>query len=498
MKLLYFYAQKAKEAAKTGTYKEETLIFIKALFEWEHPERSTYQKEAVCIVLIRKNPAKDEKPYQIWLPTYRTIGKEGKNYIYSPNFEYIARVVTSLSEMQKEGKFNIFMAYNTFRQFEGYNRKKTKAFRSQALGVDLDFNKLDRFKSLSYEQSINIIKTEKEDIFKRYSPMIIQSGGGCQLYFLMDKPLILTYTQNGKSYMDNGTADFMEWSQYFNNEFMDYGADPHCKGDTARIYRIPGVYSLKYEDPRLVRLTAQGAKIDPEAIPTLPKPQTARTEPQEAAGKEKKQAKPGRKKSNHCFSNKYVLWYGRNYFNDMLDHRARERAYKNIVTNRIDDLYTAIKQRNYNITGFRNETIFIFSILKAITETDKALVFQEAKKLNNIFTEPLFEDEVKNIVNSVLDNDITIITNESIYKRLYKPLGTDLGALKGKYTPEAKKATERQRKAKAYISKKEYSKEEKMNYIKEHSELSSVQIALDLNCNEKTIRRLRKEIKQAA
>ena len=77
---LKYYADRAREAAKadTNTYLgDPTYRFVKQMFEWRHPERSTYNREAACIVLIRKNPAKGEKPRQIWLPTYRSSLNSG-------------------------------------------------------------------------------------------------------------------------------------------------------------------------------------------------------------------------------------------------------------------------------------------------------------------------------------------------------------------------------------------------------------------------------------
>lgn len=81
MSILYFYTQKAETAAKSGTvgYETDTLTFLKSLFEWKHPERSTYFGEKACITLLKQikmGEKSDSSPVkQIWILTY-TAHKE--------------------------------------------------------------------------------------------------------------------------------------------------------------------------------------------------------------------------------------------------------------------------------------------------------------------------------------------------------------------------------------------------------------------------------------
>ena len=456
MNNLAYYAEDARRKARQDRILHYDAIakFIDGLFFCKDLKLSAANKEAACIVMIR-----DKEVFQFWLPIYTDDVSTRSITKHLENLFYIASVIKYLANTQQEGQYNLFIGYNTFRYENGYRRTKAQAFRSRAIGIDLDFNKLERFKELTYEESIAIIKEEHKETFDKYRPMIVQSGGGCQLYFLLDRDLLLTNEEDRHR--------FLLLSKHFNDLFKDCGADSHCKGDAARIFRPPLCYSLKYESPRIVQLTECGMQrsyADISDTDSRPKSAT-------------------RKASN------------RTPRNTALDdtHALREgtQAHENIVAKRIRDLYRALEQVSYDIEGFRNHTIFIYGALRYAECKDYDLLLDSVTELNNRFLTPLRAKEITAILDNVIDKKV-FVSNSFIYDTLYFPLGIDTTGFEGLYTAQEERAAERRRKAEKRVKKKKYSKEEKLKYINAHKRLSNKKLAEILCCHERTIKELRK------
>lgn len=473
MEDLKYYVDLAKREAKEDNtlYRDDTYRFIKQMFEWRHPERSTYHHEAACIVLIRNKPDKGEAPRQVWLPTYWSSVDDGKR-IYKDNFDYITKVIKALTSFQQEGQYNLFMAYGTFRYEEGYNRTQAKAYKIKAIGIDLDFNKLPEFQGKSFDESIAAIRKLHTDTFARYTPMIVRSGGGCQLYFLLNRPIMLYDSKEG-CLSAQGMERFKQLSSYFNTEFADCGSDTHCKGDTARIFRVPGTYSLKYDTPRIVHLEAVGRSHGYRAIQARPATKILSEPPHMdiEATKQKRKLRPWTGEINpYDIKAQYGL-----------------RGYQNIVQRRIEDLEVAVTQRQGRIEGYRNQTIFIAAAILYAGCRDYAELLSKLLALNESFVPSMPETSVEEVLRNVIDKNIKV-TNTYIYETLYKPWNTDLQKLDGLYTDDARKENDRKRKPK----KKAYSKEEKLSYIQAHPDMKNAEIASALKCNVRTIQLLRK------
>lgn len=491
METLLFYTQKAEIAAKdiNAPYEADTLTFLEKLFKWKHPETSTYFNEKACIVLIRrveKGEKSDSPPIkQIWVPTYKAR-QEGGEWTYKDNFEYIAKLIKSLSNTQQEGNYNVFIAYNTFifnTKKKKYTRTQEQAFRSQAIGVDLDFYHMEAYKGLTYEEAITKIKADHKAIFKRYEPMVVKSGGGCQLYFLNCKP-IRFFDIQGKypEQVKEEIHTFRELSGYFNNEFLDAGADAKCKGDTARIFRPPGVYSIKYEKLVKVVLAVPGRTHSFRDIDIPPMPQRPQVEePPQEPQKPLKPVKGARS------------YKGINGIEPTPDNELfyYNKPYEDIVKRRLSDLDIILNTTN-NLTGFRELYLFVYCILlKGYDDIDRIQYILYSK--NQMFTEPLPQPEIDNIIRQVLSKPYKV-SNNYIYNTLIKPLNIDPESLKGYYTEEQRKAANRERRNKCYKknSKKAYTKQEKIAYIKAHPDTSSQEIAEVLKCSKRTIEILRK------
>ena len=473
MEALTYYVEIAKKEAQMDgvMHRDDTYSFVKQMFDWRHPERSTYNKEAVCIVLIRANPEKGERPRQVWIPTYKSRLCNGER-IYLDNFDYITSLIKVLTTYQQEGQYNLFMAYGTFRYEDGYNRTQAKAFKIKSVGIDLDFNKLPEFQGKSYEESISKVKQLHSEVFAKYTPMIIRSGGGCQLYFLLNKPIMLYDSKEGVA-SEQGLKRFRKLSAYFNQEFSDCGSDSHCKGDTARIFRVPGTLSLKYDSPRSVCLEAVGRSHGYKAILSLPDDKAATKAP-------KSPQKPSGSKRT------LKEWSGQTTPFDIKSQYGL-RGYTNIVERRIEDLKTAVTQCQGNIEGYRNQTIFVAAAILYAGCRDYSQLLTDLQALNETFSPPLSDAAVEEVLRNVIDKDIKV-TNTYIYETLYKPWGIDLEKLYGLYTQEARQENDRKRKPK----KKAYSKEEKLAFIRAHADMKNADIASELHCGIRTIQLLRK------
>lgn len=503
METLLFYAQKAETAAKSdiATYEPDTLTFLEKLFKWKYPHVSTYQGEKACIVLIR--PAREgEEPdphpiKQIWAPTYKAH-QEGGEWVYKDNLEYIAKLIKALSDTQQEGNYNVFIAYNTFifnPQKRKYTRTQNRAFRSQAIGIDLDFYHVDAYKSLTYEQAVKKIKNDHKTIFKKYEPMVVKSGGGCQLYFLNCKPLRFFDTQGEyPEQIQEEIHTFKELSRYFNEQFIDAGADAKCKGDTARIFRPPGVYNIKYENPVKVILTTPGRTHSFRGIDIPPMPQRpvkAPSKPQERHQEAPQVKEPPQEPQKPIKSEK--VYKGIDGIAPTPDNELfyYSKPYEDMVQRRLEDLDIILNTTN-NLTGFRELYLFVYCILlKGHKDIDEIQYILYSK--NQMFSEPLPQPEIDNIIRQVLSKPYKV-SNNYIYKTLIEPLSIDPANLKGCYTEEQRKAANRERRNKCYRKKatKTYSKQQKIDFITAHADMSSKDIAEVLHCSKRSIETLRK------
>jgi len=491
------YIDKAKTMAEADNapYNEDTLRFLTAMFGWNHPERSTFHQEAVCIVLIRKNPIKGEPPRQTWVRTYKYTPEEEKRY--SDNFVYIARLLKVLSDLQCQGDFNIFMTYNTFYYQGGIRRVANQSYRSNAVGIDLDFNKLKEFQGLTFEESINKIKADNKELFKKYQPMIVQSGGGCQLYFLLKKPLVYDTSHEETDLMNRHKFKYL--AKQLAEMLERAGSDPKCTGDLARIFRVPGTLSLKYKEPRPVRLFEMGAKYGfrtllQQAIHTFEVKPVRRSRQQsprpDMVTKPQPKAEADTDAETQCsgICPKMPVDTIQDCWFDLKDFNGTTTQ-KKIVQRRIDDLVTAIGMMNGDIEGFRNTTLFVSASTLSMGYQTKEELLPRVLWVNNLFRDPVPVREVESVVVCVL-NRHQKVSNYYIGKNLFVPWGIDRSKLNGLYTIEDKRARLRCR----YKKKKAFSYEEKLAYVRDHPNKSFSELAIDLKCCTQTIRNLRKKL----
>ncbi|MED0676319.1 replication protein [Aneurinibacillus thermoaerophilus] len=156
---------------------------------------------------------------------------------------------------------------------------------------------------------------------------------------------------------------------YLCNQLKELNADGKAT-DAARIFRIGGtvnsknknVVQVEYRHDYIYELR----EIQEEYLPEL-KPKKE---------KQKQDNKGNQNKVSHIF-NTYTLHFERK-----------------------EDLLRLIQLRNFNVTGYRSNFLFLFRYWSSLYYGDSDLALQRTLELNAEFTEPLKEREVKQITKS--------------------------------------------------------------------------------------------------
>ncbi|MEG1894817.1 MAG: hypothetical protein RR162_01160 [Oscillospiraceae bacterium] len=463
------------------TLKDETYYFVCSLFQNDVPKKSTFQGEAICLLLIRDKAhtgtgQAEFKSY--FIQTYLACRNENGGYSYNDNFQHITGTIKELANLQEQEGFNFFMSYNSFRKPEEedkYRRKQIYAYRSTTIGIDLDFYKIDRLKNLSVVECLKLLHEEKKDEIALLHPMIVISGGGCQLYVKLKKDIIHSQYEEDEFFTSN-TDLFKKVSVSINNLFLDFGADSHCKADSSRVFRVPGCKSLKYSPARTVNIYERfSGNIGTQKI-------INKWYEEEVV--KVKQPKPPKIKQERVKK-----------YRDIKDlqtgsiSKNQYKMYHDIVEIRLDDLKRFIKLQKGELTGYRNDILYISTAILATTDISPEDLFLAVYDINNSFSEPMETDRIEDTMFNVLENK-RVVTNEFIYNAIYKPLDADLSLMRGRYTPEAQQAAKDNLNGKrAHIKK--YSREEKKTIILNSPQLTNAALAEILNCSERNVRRIR-------
>ena len=259
---------------------------------------------------------------------------------------------------------DVYISQNTF---NNRSRRLTHLKELKALYIDIDCYKVN----LSKEA----VKYFMENDLYGQIPvpnMLVDSGRG--LYYII--------------FLENTVAeDLPKWQlieKYLYEKLKDLGADNKAL-DATRVLRVVGSTNSKNNELVKVIDTYDYQYTLDEIIENyIPEVIEDRKEKQKPKGVRKK----GRKKKFVSLFNLYNLYY-----------------------TRFKDIKKLVEIRNYEMTGYREITLFLIRYFLNVYHGDDDLVMEEVIEINNSFTEPLEINEVFNATRSGV-----IGATESVYK----------------------------------------------------------------------------------
>ena len=259
---------------------------------------------------------------------------------------------------------DVYISQNTF---NNRSRRLIHLKELKALYIDIDCYKVNLSK--------DAVKYFMENDLYGQIPvpnMLIDSGRG--LYYII--------------FLENTVAeDLPKWQlieKYLYEKLKDLGADNKAL-DATRVLRVVGSTNSKNNELVKVIDTYDYQYTLDEIIENyIPEVNEDRKEKQKPKGVRKK----GRKKKFVSLFNLYNLYY-----------------------TRFMDIKKLVEIRNYEMTGYREITLFLIRYFLNVYHGDDDLVMEEVIEINNSFTEPLEINEVFNATRSG-----AIGATESVYK----------------------------------------------------------------------------------
>ena len=271
---------------------------------------------------------------------YITVAKMGSRWQ-----QYYFEGINDLS-INLKGK-DVYISQNTF---NNKSRRLIHLKELKALYIDIDCYKMN----LSKEA----VKYFMENDLYGQIPvpnMLIDSGRG--LYYII--------------FLENTMAEELpKWQlveRYLYEKLKDLGADNKAL-DATRVLRVTGTVNSKNNSIVKVIDTYDYQYTLNEIIENyIPEIIEDRKEKQKPLGERKK----GRKKKFVSLFTLYKLYY-----------------------TRFKDIKKLVEIRNYEMTGYREVTLFLLRYFMNVYHGDDDLVMEEILEINNSFTEPLEKDEV--------------------------------------------------------------------------------------------------------
>lgn len=271
---------------------------------------------------------------------YITVAKMGSRWQ-----QYYFEGINDLS-INLKGK-DVYISQNTF---NNKSRRLIHLKELKALYIDIDCYKMN----LSKEA----VKYFMENDLYGQIPvpnMLIDSGRG--LYYII--------------FLENTMAEELpKWQlveKYLYEKLKDLGADNKAL-DATRVLRVTGTVNSKNNSIVKVIDTYDYQYTLDEIIENyIPEIIEDRKEKQKPLGERKK----GRKKKFVSLFTLYKLYY-----------------------TRFKDIKKLVEIRNYEMTGYREVTLFLLRYFMNVYHGDDDLVMEEILEINNSFTEPLEKDEV--------------------------------------------------------------------------------------------------------
>ena len=271
---------------------------------------------------------------------YITVAKMGSRWQ-----QYYFEGINDLS-INLKGK-DVYISQNTF---NNKSRRLIHLKELKALYIDIDCYKVNLSK--------DAVKYFLENDLYGQIPipnMLIDSGRG--LYYII--------------FLENtGAEELPKWQlveRYLYEKLKDLGADNKAL-DATRVLRVTGTVNSKNNELVKVIDTYDYQYTLNEIIENyIPEIVEDRKEKQKPLGERKK----GRKKKFVSLFTLYKLYY-----------------------TRFKDIKKLVEIRNYEMTGYREVTLFLLRYFMNVYHGDDDLVMEEILEINNSFTEPLEKDEV--------------------------------------------------------------------------------------------------------
>ena len=242
-----------------------------------------------------------------------------------------------------ESKDNIFFSQNTFKKFK---RSTEHLFELKALYIDLDYHKKTNYSREQILGSLDILISDGKIPPPTH---VIDSGYGLNLIWRI------------KRVPAQALPLWQTIEEYFFNLLSDFGADRKAM-DATRVFRAEGTLNAKYPQKKEVNiLYSTGIEYDIHLIQeyvTFDKPKTRK--------KSQRQSRTVVR-----LYNRYSLYYSR-YI----------------------DILAICKLREYDVTGHREQLLFLYRYYGCIFLSDNELALSNALDLNSKFTEPLPEQVV--------------------------------------------------------------------------------------------------------
>lgn len=250
------------------------------------------------------------------------------------NYKSLCKTIHTLDSYEE-----LFFSQNTFKKFR---RSTEYLFELKACYIDLDYYKMNLTKEQTLFGVDHLVSEKRIPI----PSMIIDSGHGLYLIWRIKRIPAMAVK------LWRAIEEYLFW------ELKDLGADKACL-DPTRVFRIVGSINSKYPIKQKVQvLSTYPIEYDLHDL-------------QERYLKFKKQ--PSRKKRN-----------------GKLIH------IKNIYTmycNRREDILSLCKIRNFEMTGLREITLFLYRYYGCLQYTDDKAI-DMVKELNSKFTKPCKEGTV--------------------------------------------------------------------------------------------------------
>lgn len=382
---------------------------------------------------------------------YFTIAKMKKTWK-----QYYFNNINSLSINLKDN--DVYISQNTF---ENKSRRLIHLKELKALYIDIDCYKAN----LTKEAAKYFMENDLYGIIP-IPNMLIDSGRG--LYYII--------------FLDNTKAiDLPKWQtveKFLFEKLKDIGADAKAL-DATRVLRITGSMNSKSNsEVKIIEKYNYNYSLDEIIENYIPEIIENQKEIQKPKGVKKK----GRKKKIVSLYNLYSLYY-----------------------NRIEDIKTLVEFRNYNMTGYREITLFLLRYFLNVYCKDDKESLEEVLEINNSFTEPLSEKEVIEATLSAVvgaNENKYKYSNDKLIKLLditpleQKEMRTIISKSEKYYRNNEKRKLNRRNEV--GLTKREQDKQNKLEKIKElkRKKYTNNQIAEIMNMSEKQIKRYMKEARE--
>lgn len=281
--------------------------------------------------------------------------------------------ISEILNLSSKG-FNVYMSQASF--LKPYERTKHNSFASECLIIDVDYYNIPTLKGFSPQQVLD--QMESEGLFSKIKPSYAMSSrNGLYLVYLLDLVPLYRFKRNVRLWELVAKA--------LVEHFKDYGADPKAT-DISRVNRLP--YSINQKTMQ------KGSIINFSAV--------------------KKTSPP---RYTLSFLADQVLPYA---YDEVIEYKKVQKDVKKATTTstkpknlfnpytlsfaRCEDLEMLLEIRDYDIDGYRNTFLFLYSLflIDKLVNFDNSLL--EVTSINNKLLSPLSQSELERTFQSAYKN----------------------------------------------------------------------------------------------